>query len=83
MCIRIVPVVRGDMLIGGMWQREQFISNSRSPSFCLVAAGPGFGFPPPVPAQSKTGNNRSGRAANHNAARVRRDIISSPAKAAI
>lgn len=31
MCITIVPVVRGEMLIGGIWHREQLVIKTCSP----------------------------------------------------
>ena len=44
MCMMTVPVVRGEMLMGGTWQRPQFAVKTSSPSvfaalFCCVFAG--------------------------------------------
>ena len=37
-CMSTVPVILGGMIEGGMWQREQFAVNTRSPRFCSASA---------------------------------------------
>jgi hypothetical protein len=37
-CMRTVPVIRGERLIGGMWHREQFVMKTCSP---VLTAGCG------------------------------------------
>src|SRR5437868_825801 len=39
-CIAMVPDTRGEMLIGGMWHREQFALNTSSPVDCVAAFVP-------------------------------------------
>jgi hypothetical protein len=43
MCITTVPVIRGEIVIGGLWQREQFCWNTSSPLFCPVLRTAGAG----------------------------------------
>jgi hypothetical protein len=81
--MRIVPVVLGEMLIGGWWQRPQLIAKRRSPEVGALVAAVGFGLAPPVPANSTIGYRINGRAATKAAYTVDRDIISSPAREAI
>jgi hypothetical protein len=43
MCITTVPVTRGEIVMGGLWQREQFCMKTSSPFFCPLLRTAGAG----------------------------------------